>query len=109
MGARDIQETEECANLKAGDAVGLKRRNRCVAIVNNNSEKNYAERLQKLGHESHVTIESPPFHLDEKVKIKGLDGYIERCSDESYFIIIRLQCLGCAKTRISPNYIEIID
>lgn len=197
MGARDIQETVECANLKAGDAVGVPKQNWYVAIVNNNSEKVYAEKLQKLGYESYlptqreerhwsngkintidkvilpsvvfvrvteserlksvvklpyikkfmvdisrvkdqfgkhpiaiipnnqveqlrlmlehaespVTIESIPFHLGDKIriingKLQGLEGNVIHCSKGASFIVIRLECLGCAKMKLMFNQVE---
>lgn len=199
MGAGDIHEIDEHDSLKVGDAVGVEKRNWYVAIVNNNSEKIYAEELQKLGYESYiptqkeerhwrngnvntidkvilpsvifvrvteserlnevaklpyikrfmvdisrnkdqyqkhpiaiipnnqleqlrlmlehaestVTIESFPFHLNDRIrivkgKLQGLEGLVERCLDGETFIVIRLECLGCAKMRINHENAEII-
>lgn len=199
MGAGYICEIDEHDSLKVGDAVGVEKRNWYVAIVNNNSEKIYAEKLQKLGYESYVptqkeerkwrngnlntidkvilpsvifirvteserlkeianlpyikrfmvdnsraknqfgkhpiaiipnnqieqlrlmlehaespvTIESVPFHLGDKIRItegkmQGLEGYVYHCDEGSSFIVVRLECLGCAKMRINNENVEII-
>src|SRR5574344_1023395 len=80
-----------------------------VAIVPDNQIEHL--RLMLEHAESPVTIESIPFLLGDKIKItkgklQGLEGNVYHCDEGNTFIIIRLDCLGCAKMRISPDIIE---
>ncbi len=62
MSANVVEEMVSNDNSKVGDAVGVKPRNWYIAIVNNNSEKVYAEKLKKLGFESYVPTQREERH-----------------------------------------------
>ena len=183
-------------STNAADAVGMSKKYWFVAIVNNNSEKAYGEKLKKLGYESYVPIQSEihhwrngkvktinrvvlpsivfvcsteaerkeivklpfikrfmsnqarkedrfhrhpvavvpdcqieqlrfmlensesavsietlPLHLGDKIRVnkgnlRGLEGNIIRCNDEDSYIVIQLECFGCAKMRVSLEDVE---
>lgn len=59
------------------------------------------------------TIGSLPFHLGDRIritegKLQGLESYIIHCIERASYIVIRLDCLGCAKMRIKNENAEII-
>lgn len=191
-----IKQTISNGNRNVGDAVGIPKKCWFVAIVNNNSEKAYGEKLKKLGYQSYVpiqrethhwrngkvkivdrvalssiifvysteaerreivklpfikrfmsnqalkkdqfhrhpvaivpdcqieqlrfmlensesaiSIETLPLHLGDKVRVskgnlQGLEGNIIRCNGGDSYIIVQLECFGCAKMKVSLEDVE---
>lgn len=70
-----MRQTIGNGSTNAGDAVGVSERHWFVAIVNNNSEKAYGEKLNKLGYESYVPIQRETHHW-RNGKVKTIDRVV---------------------------------
>ena len=61
--------------------------------------------------EEHVTIESCPLHLGDRVRVNGgklvgLEGNICREIDGSTSLVVKIDILGCAKVTIARELLE---
>ena len=61
--------------------------------------------------EVHVTIESCPLHLGDRVRVNGgklvgLEGNICREIDGSTSLVVKIDILGCAKVTIARELLE---
>lgn len=70
-----MKQTIGNGSTNADDAVGVPKKHWFVAIVNNNSEKTYGEKLSKLGYESYVPIQRETHHW-RNGKVKTIDRVV---------------------------------
>ena len=82
---------------------------RPVAIIPDNQMYSLMRMVNDA--EEHVTIESRPLHLGDRVrgnggKLVGLEGNVYREVDGSTSLVVKIDILGCAKVTIARELLE---
>lgn len=75
MGGDLVDKMVHYDSADAGEAVGVSKKHWFVAIVSNNTEKYYGEKLEKMGYESYVPIQKEMHHW-RNGKVKTIDRII---------------------------------
>ncbi len=82
---------------------------RPVAIIPDNQMYSLMRMVNDA--EEHVTIESCPLHLGDRVRVNGgklvgLEGNVYREVDGSTSLVVKIDILGCAKVTIARELLE---